>query len=321
MASTFLLESEVEEEKFPMSPVLIQQEQSRDKELQKDIQKNVKKYRIRKLEWADIITQHKLIVIPKTLQKRIVAWYHHYLAHPGMTKLEDTLQETMMWKNMRRDIESYVRTCPQCQKYKKVRPKYGKLLEKQAEDAIPWKRVDLDMIGPYKVKAANGNFTLRALTMIDPATGWLEVNDVPDYAANSTQAAFDEVWVSRYPQPEIIGFDGGSEFKQLFNEMRRNYGMKKRVTTAYNPQANGIIERVHLVLADALRTFELQERELNENDPWSTFLASAAFAIRSTYHMTLQAMPGQLVFGRDMLLPIKFKANWAEIKARCQAEM
>jgi putative transposase len=321
MASTFLLETEVEEEKFPMSPVLIQQEQSKDKELQKDIQKNVKKYRIRKIEGADIITQHRLIIIPKTLQKRIVAWYHQYLAHPGMTRLEATLRETMMWKNMRRDIESYVRTCPQCQKYKKVRPKYGKLPEKQAEDAIPWKRVDLDMIGPYDVKAANGNFTLRALTMIDPATGWFEVKDVPDYTANSTQAAFDEVWLSRYPRPEIIGFDGGSEFKQLFDEMRRNYGMKKRVTTAYNPQANGIIERVHLVLADALRTFELQERELNENDPWSTFLASAAFAIRSTYHTTLQATPGQLVFGRDMLLPIKFKANWAEIKARRQAEM
>jgi hypothetical protein len=30
--------------------------------------------------------------------------------------------------------------------------------------------------------------------MIDPAaTGWFEVKDVPDYTANSTQAAFDEV--------------------------------------------------------------------------------------------------------------------------------
>jgi transposase InsO family protein len=44
------------------------------------------------------------------------------------------------------------------------------------------------------------------------------------------------------------------------------------VTTAYNPQANGIIERVHLVLADALRTYELQERELDPNDPWSSLL-------------------------------------------------
>jgi hypothetical protein len=56
-----------------------------------------------------------------------------------------------MWginTNIRKDIESHVRTCPQCQKYKKVRLKYGKLPEKQAKDAKPWKRVDLDMIGP-----------------------------------------------------------------------------------------------------------------------------------------------------------------------------
>jgi transposase InsO family protein len=321
MASTFLMESEVEEEKFPMSPVLIQKEQEKDQKLQQDIQKNANKYKKRKIEGAEIVTHHKLIVIPKTLQKRIVAWYHHYLAHPGMTRLEATLRETMTWLNMRKDIESHVRTCPQCQKYKKVRPKYGKLPEKLAEDAIPWKRVDLDMIGPYEVKAANGEFTLRALTMIDPATGWFEVKDVPDYTAMSTQAAFDEVWLSRYPRPEIIGFDGGSEFKHVFEEMRKNYGMKKRVTTAYNPQSNGIVERVHLVLADALRTFELQERELDVDDPWSSFLASAAFAIRSTYHTTLGASPGQLVFGRDMLLPIKFKANWAEIRARRQDEI
>jgi hypothetical protein len=44
MASTFLLESEVEEDKFPMNPKLIQQEQEKDKTLQQDIQKSVEKY-------------------------------------------------------------------------------------------------------------------------------------------------------------------------------------------------------------------------------------------------------------------------------------
>ena len=37
-------------------------------------------------------------------------------------------------------------------------------------------------------------------------------------------------------------------------------------------------------------------------------------AIRCTYHMTLKATPGQLVFGRDMILPIKFDADWALIQ-------
>jgi hypothetical protein len=120
MASTFLMESEMEEDKFPMNPALIQKEQEQDEKLQQDIQKNVEKYWKRKLEGVDIVTHHKLIVIPKSLQKHIVAWYHHYLAHPGMKRLEATLRETMTWPNMRKDIESHVRTCPQCQKYKKV---------------------------------------------------------------------------------------------------------------------------------------------------------------------------------------------------------
>jgi hypothetical protein len=44
--------------------------------------------------------------------------------------------------------------------------------------------------------------------------------------------------------------------------------------------------------------------------------ASAAWAIRSTFHTTLGATPGQLVYGRDMLFDLSFKANWKNIKER-----
>jgi hypothetical protein len=60
------------------------------------------------IEGAELVTHHKLIVIPKTLQNRIVAWYHYYLAHPGMTRLEATLRETMTWPSMRK---IYYRMC------------------------------------------------------------------------------------------------------------------------------------------------------------------------------------------------------------------
>jgi hypothetical protein len=33
-----------------------------------------------------------------------------------------------------------------------------------------------------------------------------------------------------------------------------------------------------------------------------------------TFHTTLQASPGQLVFGRDMIHDIRFQANWDRIK-------
>jgi hypothetical protein len=48
---------------------------------------------------------------------------------------------------------------------------------------------------------------------------------------------------------------------------------------------------------------------MDEKDPWGPFLASAAYAIRSTFHTTLKATPGQLVFGRGVVLPVKFIAD------------
>ena len=90
-----------------------------------------------------------------------------------------------------------------------------------------------------------------------------------------------------------------------------NYGLKGKRSTEYNLQSNGIVERVHQVLGNTLRTFELEKEKLKEVNPWEPFLSAAAFVIRSTYHTTLEATLGQLVFGRDMVLQIKFKADWA----------
>ena len=107
----------------------------------------------------------------------------------------------------------------------------------------------------------------------------------------------------------------------MFKLLTVNYGLKCKATTAYNPQGNGIVERVHAVLNDILRTFELEKWELDEDNPWMEFLSAAAFAIRAMYHTTLQATPAQLVFGRDMLLLITTQANWELIRQRRQEEI
>jgi transposase InsO family protein len=192
---------------------------------------------------------------------------------------------------------------------------------KDIEKSEPWNRVNVDLIGPWSVRTPEGNRTLRALTIINPATGWFEMKEIRAPDAATTTAAMDDIWFSRYPRPQIIGYDGGGKFKSVFEETIANYGLEKKSTTAYNPQANGIIERVHQVITDMLRTFELEEQDLDEKDPWTPFLQAACFAIRSTYHTTLGATPAQLVFGRDMILPVKFKADWALIQERRQQQI
>jgi transposase InsO family protein len=204
---------------------------------------------------------------------------------------------------------------------KKPRKKYGKLPAKTAEKSEPWNRVNIDMVGPLTVKTPTKTHTLLVLTMIDPATGWFEVSALPNQTAQACADAFDDTWLARYPRPQYIGFDNGNEYKATFKTMIKNMGIKPVRSLEYNPQSNGIVERVHQVLGDMLRTFELEERELDEHNPWSEFLTAAGYAIRSTYHTTLETSPAQLVFGRDMLLPISINADWTRIQAIRQKEI
>jgi transposase InsO family protein len=126
--------------------------------------------------------------------------------------------------------------------------------------------------------------------------------------------AFHNNWLCCYHRPMQVTFDNGSEFKSVFKEMCDNLGIKCRPTTFYNPQRNSIIERIHQGIGNMSRAFELEERELDPDDPRNECLQACAFGMRSIFHTTLQSSPGQLVFGRDMIHNVRFQANWDRIK-------
>jgi hypothetical protein len=127
--------------------------------------------------------------------------------------MEATLRQNLTWPNLKKDVEAAVKKCHECQVGKKVRKKYGDLPEKLADRPIAWNRVDVDLIGPLAVKTPSGKKEFLALTMIDPSTGWFEVKDVKE-----SMNTFDDVWLSRYPRPEYIGFGNGGEYKIVFEE-------------------------------------------------------------------------------------------------------
>jgi transposase InsO family protein len=155
--------------------------------------------------------------------------------------------------------------------------------------------------------------------MIDPATGWFEMKEIPNKEAITIANIVEQTWFTRYPWPTQIIFDRGKEFMGEFAKMVKNdYGIKRKPITTRNPQANSIIERIHQTIANMIRTFEMNKIDVDEGDPWSGVLSAVMFATRSTYHTTTQATPAQLVFGRDAILNTTFDANWKIIRDRKQ---
>jgi hypothetical protein len=179
----------------------------------------------------------------------------------------------------------------------------------------------IDLIGPYQIRK-KGKKTLicKCVTMFDPATGWFEMHQYDDKQSITIANIAEQEWFSRYPWPTQITFDRGGEFigHEFQNMIKNDYGIKKKPITVRNPQANAIVERIHQVIGNIIRTFELQENYLDEDDPWKGILSATAFAVRATYHTTLKKSPGQLVFGRDMIFKIQHIPNWEFIRENKQ---
>ena len=126
--------------------------------------------------------------------------------------------------------------------------------------------------------------------MIDPVTGWFEMTQIHNKTAAEVADVAEKTWFTRYPYPNNIVLDRGKEFMAEFLQMIKNdYGLKVKPITTRNPQANAIIERVHQTIGNILRTFNI--KDLDEQDPWSGILAATMFAIKATYHTTMQASP------------------------------
>ena len=125
-------------------------------------------------QWKLICLKDK-IVIAKSQQQQVVNWYHNFLGHPGINRTEESIGQHLWWEDMCKHITLTVNSCLNCQKNKRRHKKYGHLPEKEAE-AIPWDKMCLDLIGPYIIRCKNKTcLTCRCVTMIDPATGFMNM--------------------------------------------------------------------------------------------------------------------------------------------------
>jgi hypothetical protein len=134
---------------------------------------------IKLIENTTCVCKDGWLVIPKPLQVCAVKWYHHYLQHPGHTRLKETMNAAMYWKCMHTTIQPLTKSCRPCQINKRWNLKYGHLPTKTII-SNPWECLSVNLIGPYTLKGKdNLQIDFMALTMIDPSSSWFEIAELP----------------------------------------------------------------------------------------------------------------------------------------------
>jgi transposase InsO family protein len=210
----------------------------------------------------------------------------HDRVHLGRERVYDLLKRRVFWPQLRRDVEDFVRTCSQCQQYKNTANQTPPLQSITADEvAVMW---GLDIFGPLPT-SRNGNRYI--LVMVDHFTRWVEAIPTADQTGETVARAFKENVIARFGIPDAVITDQGPCFEsKSFQDMLRSWGVKRRRTSPYHPQANGVTERFNRTLKEWLSS---------HNTDWEEKLPEVLFNYRITKHSSTQVAPFVLVYGRE----------------------
>ena len=230
-------------------------------------------------------------IIPVSHRRTVFAAVHG-LAHPGIRATRRLISSRWVWKGMSTDIASWCRDCQHCQRSKVTQ----QFLSPVQPIAVPHRRfshIHVDLVGP--LPSCSGSNHL--LTIVDRSTRWLEAIPLQSTTATAVADALVSGWIARFGVPAELTSDRGVQFSsEVWAILMSRLGIRHHLTTAYHPQSNGMVERTHRQLKDALRS-----RLAGDN--WLAHLPYVLLSLRATPKEDSNISSAELVYGASILLP------------------
>jgi transposase InsO family protein len=137
-------------------------------------------------------------------------------------------------------------------------------------------------------------------TVIDRNMRWFEALLLSDISEKSCAFVLIQGWIARYCVPAVITSDRGSQFTSaLCDSLCNILGIKHVQITTYHPQANGLVERFHKQLKDALRA-------CLAGPTWTAHLPRVLLGLHAAPREEDNISTAQAVFGPPINLPGQF---------------
>jgi hypothetical protein len=190
---------------------------------------------------------------------------------------------------------AWARSCLSCQRSKVHR--YVRL--QAAHIPVPARRfahLHVDLVGPLPLSSGFSYL----FTVVDRTTRWPEAFPLSSIAAADCAAALLQCWIQRFGVPSTITSDRGPQFtSQLWSGLCKLLSITHVQTTAYHPQANGLVERLHRHLKDALRARSAAA-------DWYSHLPWVMLDIRTAWREDSEFSLAENMFGSQPVLPGQF---------------
>jgi transposase InsO family protein len=156
----------------------------------------------------------------------------------------------------------------------------------------------MDFYGPLETTEEGHRYILTAQ---DCLTKYVILTPVKQATAEEVARVLTEKIICYFGPPAALLTDQGTHFQnRLLEEFAKIFRIEKYCTTAYHPQSNGAIERMHHTLTEYLRKY------IENKKDWSRWVALCQHAYNCTEHEATEFTPHELLFGRKARTPSSF---------------
>ena len=254
----------------------------------------------RQWEEANSGTIKLQLVLPHSFIPTVLEALHSGIGggHFGVRKTIEKVRSRFYWPQLRQDVEQWCRQCSACAQTKSPTTQARGPLN-PSKVGFPMERMALDIVGPLP-RTKRGNKYI--LVVADYFTRWVEAYGLPNTEASTVAKVLVNEWICRFGAPYAIHSDQGRNFEsQLFAELCTLLGIHKTRTTPYHPQSDGLVERFNRTLRMLLTT----HLDKLPEDTWDEHLPMLMLAYRSSVQETTGSTPFNLMFGREVQLPVE----------------
>lgn len=218
----------------------------------------------------------------------------HGLSHPGIRSTVKLICGRFGWPSIKKDVANWARSCMMCQKSKVQRH----ITSPHGKFDFSSKRfchLHIDIVVPLPIS----NGFSYCLTVVDKFSRWPEVIPLVDITAETVIMAFYSGWICRYGVPVTVITDQGRQFESNnFQKFAHMMGFQRKRTIAYNPAANGLVERFHRTLKAAINS--------HQTERWTEVLPIILLGYHCAIKEDIGGTPADLDFGTTLRLPGEF---------------
>jgi RNase H-like domain found in reverse transcriptase/Reverse transcriptase (RNA-dependent DNA polymerase)/Integrase zinc binding domain/Aspartyl protease/Chromo (CHRromatin Organisation MOdifier) domain len=218
--------------------------------------------------------------------------------HFGIDKTLESIARRFFWRELRKDVEEYCRTCPTCQRAKHVNKLPGGLLQPLPTPSHPWEQVTMDILLNLPTTPSGHN---AAIVFVDRLTKYFrwDACSVNVTSEGSAKLYLNNV-VRHHGLAKVLISDRDPRFVAGFwQELQRLLHTKLKMSTSAHPQSDGQTENANRTLLRLLRSY----CEANPRT-WDELLCMAELAYNSHVHASTGVSPFFANYGRHPVMPM-----------------